>query len=290
MPPLPHPSDFAHAGIQHLGNPSFNFIIYCIAAALHIVFSCFFTYQLWAGIRKLSPIPRFKIKKRIMYASISIYGFFLVIASICEAKLVLYSHQRTLEILRIVRWDGFLLPEIPFTSISWFSLFVLGLIQCGIVFSVVACIWSAVKSADITLNQVEKAEFDRDAIWSDVSMFGIIVASVFLTSTIATTFYLSIGRNFTEPDGYGQFYSSSGDAMSVLWAACFSVIMIIIVLFPTIKMNELARAAHRKQRVLGKDTERFQFIYTALSTERVVRMIMVLAAPIYIAAFRVAFS
>jgi hypothetical protein len=290
MPALPHSGDFETLGVQPTKDPSFSFIIYCLASALHILLSSFFAYQLWQGIRKLSPVPRFAIKRRIMIVSILVFGVLLVSASVLELKIVTYSHHRTLEIWQLASWDSLLKATIPFTSVSWFSLYPLFLIFCGIIFSVVACIWSAVKAVDITQNQLEKKEFNSDVIWSEVSMFSVVVSSVFLTSTVATTFYLGIGQNFSGSDGYGRFYSNSSEAMSILWATCYSAIMIVIVLFPTGNMNEVARNAHKRNRVLGKDTERFKFVYGALSTERVLKMLAILIAPVYVASIRAAIS
>ena len=76
--------------------------------------------------------------------------------------------------------------------------------------------------------------------------------------------------------------------MAILWATCFSVIMIIIVLFPTAEMNETARRYHKENRVLGKDTKRFNFVYVTLSTDRVLKMLAVLFTPVYVAAVRTA--
>jgi len=290
MPTLPHAIDFKNPLTSSAKDPTFNLILYTVSSGLHILVSLFFSYQLWQGIRRMSPMPRFRIKTRIIIISTLFYGSLLICASYLKLKIVTYSHHRTLEILEPTLWGGFMKMTIPFTSISWFSLYPIFLILCGILFGVVACIWSAVKANDIAHNQLEKKDFDSDAIWSEISMFSIVVASVFLTSTIATTFYLNIGRNLTESDAYGRFYSSSSDALSILWAACFSAIMIVIVLYPTRSMNEKARLTHKKSRVMGDDLDRFKFVYGALSTERILKMLAILFTPIYVAAVRAAIT
>lgn len=286
MPQVPESSSFLGSGINTDKDPSFSVIIYSLSSALHILLSFFFTYQLWYSIKKTCSSVRFRVKKIIAITSLSFLTLALVFASIFEVKIVTYSHHRTLEILKIVKWDAFLTHKIPLTSISWFSLFPLVLVWCGMLFSVVACIWSAVKAMDITQNQLEKEDFDQDVIWSEISMFSIVVSSVFVTSTVATIFYLNIGISFAANSGFGQFYARSADGMSVLWATCFSAIMIIIVLFPTGSMNEVARISHKKNRVLGKDTERFKFVYGALSSDRILKVLAILLTPVYIAAIR----
>lgn len=272
------------------GDPSFNMIVYGLTSALHILMSLFFSHQLWRGIRKMSPPSRIDKKRKIVGFSTFIFGSILSVAAWLQLDIVTYSHERTLSILRKSDWNNFLEPQIPLTNIAWFSLFPLFLVMCGIIFAVLACMWSAVKASDIIHNQLQKKDFDRDAIWSELSMFSVIVAAVFLTSTIATTFYLSLGRGLAGEDSFGEFYKSSADGMTILWATCFSIIMIIIVLFPTAEMNESARRHHKENRVLGKDTERFSFVYGALSTDRVLKMLAVLFTPVYVAAVRATIS
>lgn len=290
MPPVPQSSEFDGEGIAPNGDVSFNMIVYSISSALHVVMSLFFSFQLWRGIKKMSSPARFAIKRNIIWASLFFFALALLSASLAQLDIVAYSHDRTLAILRSTNWVTFIGYKIPFIGIAWFSLFPLFLVMCGILFAIIACIWSAVKAMDITHNQLQKQHFDRDAIWSEMSMFSVVVASVFLTSTIATTFYLSLGRGLTSEVGYGAFYRNSADGMTIMWASCFSMIMIIIVLFPTGKMNEAARLHHKEHRVLGKDTERFSFVYGALSTERVLKMLAVLFTPVYVAAVRTAIS
>lgn len=290
MPAPATKSDFASIAIDPQGDPSFNIIVYSLTSALHIVFSVFFSYRLWLGIKKMSPSARFATKQKIICGSIIVFAAILVGATFLRLDIVTYSHERTLSIFSHTKWYAFLEPKVPYFEISWFSLFPLFLVMCGITFAVLGCMWSAVKAADIIHNQLQKQEFDRDAIWSELSMFSLVVAAVFLTSTIATTFYLSLGRGLATDEGFGVYYKKSADGMTILWAACFSIIMIIIVLFPIGEMNEAARKHHQEYRVLGKDTDRFKFVYGTLSTDRILKMLAILFAPMYVAIIRAAIT
>ncbi|WP_193189066.1 hypothetical protein [Nisaea sediminum] len=269
-------------------SPIFNIIIYIISSSMHISLSIFFSFHLYRDLKKISPPPRFKIKINIIAFSFFFISVAIVCAIFMESNIVIYSHDRTLSIFLNTKWDYFLKCMIPFTDFSIFSLYPIFLILCGVLFSVVACVWSSVKSIDIVDNQLNQQDFDRNIIWSEISLFSIIVSAVFLTSSVATIFYLNLGSNIAGADEQGVFYRASADGLSFLWSVCFSIIMVIIVLFPTGHMNAAARKRKKESRVLGKDMDRFDFIHSALSTDRVVKMIVVLFSPVYVAAIRVA--
>ena len=286
MPALAYPSDYMESGIAQSGDSSFNLIVYLLASSLHIAISLFFSAQLWSDIRRMSPIPRFVIKEIIVLLSMIILIICLLLACYFELKIVSYSHHRNIIVMNFASWDYVFQNQILDTSISWFSVYVLFGICCGILFSVVSCVWSSVKSMDLAENQIEKESFDKDLIWSEISMFGLIVTSVFVASTFATVFYLNLALGLTYAEGYGQYYRNGSDAMSILWGVCFSVITIVIVLFPIGRMNEVTRVAHKRSRVFGKDTGRFSFIYTTISVDRVLKIVAILIAPMYIASLR----
>lgn len=284
MPPLPQISDFGDLYFSKTDDPTFNMIAYVSTSSLHIIFSIFFSFHLWINIKKNSPYVRFNIKRNIAISSFIVISLIIIFSIAVKLKIVTYSHDRTLSVFQNTYWGEFISAKAPSLGVSLFSFFPVFLVLCGVAFSVVACVWSAAKSIDIIENKLIKQEVDFDEIWSEISIFSIIVSSVFLTSTLSTIFYLNLGAGLSKLPDYNDFYRNSANGMSILWGACFSIIMIIIVLYPLKKMNESAQNSQREHRVLGKDITRFKFIYGVLSTDRIIRIIFVLFSPVYISA------
>lgn len=237
------------AGGPYLGTQNANFrgiILYASAGGSHILLCTSIILALYSTLKSYEPHFEFLKTRRSVFIAFFVIALAVCVACLLDLSIVERSYHETTRPIESDPRFGFLLQNISLWrfQIQIFALFPLSLVLFAVAAAVLACFWVAQHAIHVSLHNsigaVEANELKREA-----ARLLFFVSVIFTSSTIATVTFLQIGRDWIAKGPEREAYVQNGYAMSIFWSVCFTSIIIVIILTPTVwAMAAMGRRGH----------------------------------------------
>lgn len=244
--------------VKYLDDTNENFralILYAAAGGCHTLL-CLSSFMFLLA-RLSGEEPRHEFTRIIRNIGISFTTIIAVVFVGCYFNLavVQQSYDETVRPLLGDHRFGLLLSKIkiPFLGVRLevLALIPLALIVLGILFSVVACFWAAHRAIDFINKASSMQKSEIVALKREIAQLMTLLSIIFTTSCVSTIAFLQLGRDWIEKGNARDAYIQNGYAMSIFWSACYTVIMLSIMLIPLFWAGRQTLRIRRQARYSG---------------------------------------
>lgn len=244
-------------------------ILYAAAGGCHTL-SCTFG-SLLLMVRLKAEEPPFEFLKTIMGIATSFVVIIscLFIACYFDLAVVEQSYFETMRPLLDDGRFGFMLGEerIPLSQVHLqpFALLPLTFVILGVFFSIVACFWVSHRAIDFVHKAQDLQKREITELKSEVAQLISLLSIVFTTSCISTIAFLQLARDWIEKGPVRDAYIQNGYAMSIFWSACFTMIMLGILLIPLFWVGRHTLRLRRQAKFSGRGLGFYDPFYEVFS-------------------------
>lgn len=244
-------------------------ILYAAAGGCHTLLCAFGTLLLGARLRaEETPFALRKMSWRLGISFLLIIGTVLV-ACYWRLAVVEQSYFHTMRPLSGdarfgILWHYLQIPQSDI-RLQVFALVPLTFVMLGISFSILACFWTAHKAVDLVRRARDIKEAEIVELKREIAQLLSLLSIVFTSSCISTITFLQLGRDWIEKGPLRDSYVQNGYAMAIFWSACFTIIMLMIVLVPLFWVGWRTLHIRRQAKHAGDKSRYFDPFYDVFS-------------------------
>lgn len=262
-----------------------SLILYATAGGIHILLCSGSMVFFWEQLRRGESQLEFRHIVMFAAAVFAIIVSIVLIACYLNINVVGQSYQERVMPLQGDWRLAFLLTKraFLFTSLKLelLALFPLALVLFGVAAAVMACFWISHRAIAFAHRADDLKKSDILVLKRNLTQLISIVTVVFTTSTIATIALMQIGRDWIEKGSVRDAYIQNGHAMSIFWSACYTTVIVLMIVLPLWWIARRTRRIQRQAKHAGGRTSFYDQILEVLSYKSIVQAGSVTLAPLF---------
>jgi len=261
-----------------------SLILYATSGGIHLLLCGGSIVFFWEQLRKGESKAEFA--NILVYACITISVILLVMIFACylDLKVVVHSYEERVRPLEADPRLAVMLTRhaIPLTQVRFqpFALFPLILVVFGVTAAVMACFWIAHKAIVFSHRADDLKKLDILELKRSLTQLIGLITVVFTTSTIATIALMQIGRDWVEKGSMRDAYIQNGHAMAIFWSACYTTLIVLIIVLPLWWIARHTRRIQRQARHSGARPTLYDQIFEIVSYKSVTQVGIATLAPL----------
>lgn len=264
---------------DYLGQKNLNFhslMLYATAGGMHILLCGGSLVFFFEQLRKGESALEFRSVLLSILITFGIIALVVFIACYIDMKVVVQSYQeRVKPLYPDGRLSSLLCRHIPLLfspqKVELLALFPLTLVLFGIAAAVMACFWISHKAIAFAHRAEHLERADILLLKRTLAQLIAIITIVFTTSTIATITLMQVGRDWIEKGAVRDAYIQNGYAMSIFWSACYTSVIILIIILPLWWIARRTRRIQRQAKYAGDHPTLYDQIFEAISYESIAK-------------------